>query len=165
MNEFSDNIIQILISTTVIEVGIDVPNATVMLVEHADRFGLIQLHQLRGRVGRGSEKGYCIFVQRNFTENSRKRLAVMEKINDGFIISDEDLKMRGPGEFFGLKQSGFLKYKIADLVMDGDIIKSARKAAFDLVAKDPHLRNQSFIELRSHFLKQYQHMLDFVNIS
>ena len=165
MNEFSDNIIQILISTTVIEVGIDVPNATVMLVEHADRFGLIQLHQLRGRVGRGSEKGYCIFVQRNFTENSRKRLAVMEKTNDGFIISDEDLKMRGPGEFFGLKQSGFLKYKIADLVMDGDIIKSARKAAFDLVAKDPHLRNQSFIELRSHFLKQYQHMLDFVNIS
>ena len=165
MNKFSDNRIQILVSTTVIEVGIDVPNATVMLVEHADRFGLIQLHQLRGRVGRGSEKSYCIFVQRDITENSRKRLDIMERTNDGFVISDEDLKLRGPGEFFGIKQSGFFKYKIADLVMDGPIIKSARKAAFDLVAKDPHLRNRSFIELRRHFLKKYQHMLDFVNIS
>ena len=165
MNEFSDNRIQILVSTTVIEVGIDVPNATVMLVEHADRFGLIQLHQLRGRVGRGSEKSYCIFVQRDITENSRKRLDILERTNDGFVISDEDLKLRGPGEFFGIKQSGFFKYKIADLVMDGPIIKSARKAAFDLVAKDPHLRNRSFIELRRHFLKKYQHMLDFVNIS
>ena len=165
MNEFSDNRIQILVSTTVIEVGIDVPNATVMLVEHADRFGLIQLHQLRGRVGRGSEKSYCIFVQRNITENSRKRLDIMERTNDGFVISDEDLKLRGPGEFFGIRQSGFFKYKIADLVMDGPIIKSARKAAFDLVVKDPHLRNRSFIELRRHFLKKYQHMLDFVNIS
>ena len=165
MNEFSDNRIQILVSTTVIEVGIDVPNATVMLVEHADRFGLIQLHQLRGRVGRGSEKSYCIFVQRDITENSRKRLDIMERTNDGFVISDEDLKLRGPGVFFGIKQSGFFKYKIADLVMDGPIIKSARKAAFDLVAKDPHLRNRSFIELRRHFLKKYQHMLDFVNIS
>ena len=165
MNEFSDNRIKILVSTTVIEVGIDVPNATVMLVEHADRFGLIQLHQLRGRVGRGSEKSYCIFVQRDITENSRKRLDIMERTNDGFVISDEDLKLRGPGEFFGIKQSGFFKYKIADLVMDGPIIKSARKAAFDLVEKDPHLRNRSFIELRRHFLKKYQHMLDFVNIS
>ena len=165
MNKFSDNRIQILVSTTVIEVGIDVPNATVMLVEHADRFGLIQLHQLRGRVGRGSEKSYCIFVQRDITENSRKRLDIMERTNDGFVISDEDLKLRGPGEFFGIKQSGFFKYKIADLVMDGPIIKSARKAAFDLVAKDPHLRNRSFIELRRHFLKKYQHMLDFINIS
>ena len=165
MNEFSDNRIQILVSTTVIEVGIDVPNATVMLVEHADRFGLIQLHQLRGRVGRGSEKSYCIFVQRDITENSRKRLDIMERTNDGFVISDEDLKLRGPGEFFGIRQSGFFKYKIADLVMDGPIIKSARKAAFNMVAKDPHLRNRSFIELRRHFLKKYQHMLNFVNIS
>ena len=165
MNKFSDNRIQILVSTTVIEVGIDVPNATVMLVEHADRFGLIQLHQLRGRVGRGSEKSYCIFVQRDITENSRKRLDIMERTNDGFVISDEDLKLRGPGEFFGIRQSGFFKYKIADLVMDGPIIKSARKAAFNMVAKDPHLRNRSFIELRRHFLKKYQHMLDFVNIS
>ena len=165
MNEFSDNRIKILVSTTVIEVGIDVPNATVMLVEHADRFGLIQLHQLRGRVGRGSEKSYCIFVQRDITENSRKRLDIMERTNDGFVISDEDLKLRGPGEFFGIRQSGFFKYKIADLVMDGPIIKSARKAAFNMVAKDPHLRNRSFIELRRHFLKKYQHMLDFVNIS
>ena len=89
----------------------------------------------------------------------------MERTNDGFVISDEDLKLRGPGEFFGIRQSGFFKYKIADLVMDGPIIKLARKAAFNMVAKDPHLRNRSFIELRRHFLKKYQHMLDFVNIS
>ena len=93
-------LINIIISTTVIEVGIDVPNATVMLIEHAERFGLTQLHQLRGRVGRGSEKSYCILVQRNFSENSNKRLNIMESTSDGFLISDEDLKMRGPGEFY-----------------------------------------------------------------
>ena len=93
-----------MISTTVVEVGIDIPNATVMLVEHAERFGLTQLHQLRGRVGRGTKKSYCILVRRNITDASRNRLAVMEKTRDGFIIADEDLKLRGPGEFFGLKQ-------------------------------------------------------------
>ncbi len=112
MDAYARNEIHILISTTVIEVGIDIPNATVMLVEHADRFGLTQLHQLRGRVGRGSEKSYCILVRRNFTDNSKKRLRIMESTTDGFVISDEDLKLRGPGEFFGIRQSGFLKYKI-----------------------------------------------------
>ena len=129
-------IINIIISTTVIEVGIDVPNATVMLIEHAERFGLTQLHQLRGRVGRGSEKSYCILVQRNFTENAIKRLKIMESTNDGFIISDEDLKMRGPGEFFGIKQSGFFNFKIASITSDGDLITNARNTAKEYLEED-----------------------------
>ena len=127
MSAYERNEIQILVSTTVIEVGIDIPNATVMMIEHADRFGLTQLHQLRGRVGRGKQKSYCILVRRNFTENSKKRLRIMESTNDGFLISDEDLKLRGPGEFFGIRQSGFLKYKIANMVTDGPILRDARK--------------------------------------
>ncbi|MFL3026401.1 MAG: ATP-dependent DNA helicase RecG [Candidatus Neomarinimicrobiota bacterium] len=136
MKDFSNNDINILISTTVIEVGIDVPNATVMLIEHAERFGLTQLHQLRGRVGRGNKKSYCILVQRNYTERSKKRLQIMESTNDGFIISDEDLKLRGPGEFFGIKQSGFLNFKIASIATDGDLINKARDAANKLLNND-----------------------------
>ena len=136
MSDFSKNKINIIISTTVIEVGIDVPNATVMLIEHAERFGLTQLHQLRGRVGRGSEKSYCILVQRNFTENAIKRLKIMESTNDGFIISDEDLKMRGPGEFFGIKQSGFFNFKIASITSDGVLITNARNTAKEYLEED-----------------------------
>ena len=136
MHDFSNNKISIIVSTTVIEVGIDVPNATVMLIEHAERFGLTQLHQLRGRVGRGSEKSYCILVQRKFSENSNKRLNVMESTNDGFLISDEDLKIRGPGEFFGIKQSGFFNFKIANITTDGDLISTARNAAEEMLEDD-----------------------------
>ncbi len=145
MSDFAKNKINIIISTTVIEVGIDVPNATVMLIEHAERFGLTQLHQLRGRVGRGSEKSYCILVQRNFSENSNKRLKIMESTNDGFLISDEDLKMRGPGEFFGIKQSGFFNFKIANIATDGNLIINARNAAeqiFDSDLKMLRLKNK-----------------------
>ena len=136
MSDFLKNKINIIISTTVIEVGIDVPNATVMLIEHADRFGLTQLHQLRGRVGRGNKKSYCILVQRNFNEKSNKRLKIMESTSDGFIISDEDLKMRGPGEFFGIKQSGFFNFKIASITSDGDLISHARNAAEEYLNDD-----------------------------
>ena len=136
MSDFLKNKINIIISTTVIEVGIDVPNATVMLIEHADRFGLTQLHQLRGRVGRGNKKSYCILVQRNFNEKSNKRLKIMESTSDGFIISDEDLKMRGPGEFFGIKQSGFFNFKIASITRDGDLISHARNAAEEYLNDD-----------------------------
>ncbi len=165
MDSFSNNEIQILVSTTVIEVGIDVPNASVMLIEHADRFGLTQLHQLRGRVGRGTAKSYCILVQRNFTKNSKRRLKIMEETNDGFLISDEDLKIRGPGEFFGIRQSGFLKYKIADMVTDGALIRQAREYAFEVVEKDPHLRKPEHLGIRNKFIKDYQSMLEAVNIS
>ncbi len=165
MQAFAANEVQVLVSTTVIEVGIDVSNATVMLVEHAERFGLTQLHQLRGRVGRGSDKSYCILVQRKETENSRRRLAIMERTNDGFEISDEDLKLRGPGEFFGARQSGFVKYKIADMLTDGRLIRQARQAAFGIVAADPHLRQPKHAEIRRRFLNEYQSLLDIVNIS
>ena len=165
MDAYARNEIHILISTTVIEVGIDIPNATVMLVEHADRFGLTQLHQLRGRVGRGSEKSYCILVRRNFTDNSKKRLRIMESTTDGFVISDEDLKLRGPGEFFGIRQSGFLKYKIADMVTDGPILRKARQAAFELVKIDPNLNQLEHELIRTRFMAEYQDKLEQANIS
>ena len=165
MDAYARNEIDILISTTVIEVGIDIPNATVMLVEHADRFGLTQLHQLRGRVGRGSEKSYCILVRRNFTDNSKKRLRIMESTTDGFVISDEDLKLRGPGEFFGIRQSGFLKYKIADMVTDGPILRNARQAAFELVKADPNLNQPAHELIRTRFMAEYQDKLEQANIS
>ena len=164
MDAFGRNELQVLVATTVIEVGIDVPNATVMLVEHAERFGLTQLHQLRGRVGRGSDKSYCILVRRKITDPAQRRLDTLERTSDGFEIADEDLKMRGPGEFYGARQSGFVKYKIADMVTDGPIIRAARKAAFKLVAEDPHLRKPEHEALRQRFINDYQQMLDLVNI-
>ena len=165
MDAFGRNEIQVLVATTVIEVGIDVPNATVMLVEHAERFGLTQLHQLRGRVGRGSDKSYCILVRRKVTDQAQRRLDTLERTSDGFEIADEDLKMRGPGEFYGARQSGFVKYKIADMITDGPIIRAARKAAFKLVAEDPHLRKPEHEALRQRFINDYQQMLDLVNIT
>ena len=165
MGNFKQNKINILISTTVIEVGIDIPNATVMLIEHAERFGLTQLHQLRGRVGRGSKKSYCILVHRKITESSKNRLKIVESTNDGFKISDEDLKIRGPGEFFGIRQSGFLKYKIANMVTDGPIIRNAREAAFTLVKKDPSLSHQEHNLIRNRLVNEYQEKLQKVNIS
>ena len=165
MDAYARNDIHILVSTTVIEVGIDIPNATVMLIENADRFGLTQLHQLRGRVGRGSKKSYCILVRRNFTENSKKRLQIMESTSDGFVISDEDLKLRGPGEFFGIRQSGFLKYKIADMVTDGPILRKARQSAFELVKSDPNLNQPEHELIRIRFMNEYQDKLDRANIS
>ena len=165
IKNFETNQIHILISTTVVEVGIDIPNATVMLVEHAERFGLTQLHQLRGRVGRGENKSYCILVRRNITHTSKNRLLVMEKTNDGFVIADEDLKLRGPGEFFGLRQSGFLQFKIADMVLDGPLLRQARSSAFDLIAQDENLTNSSNKRLREWFISDYHQYLDTIKLS
>jgi len=159
MKDFADNKINILVSTTVIEVGIDIPNSTVMIVEHANRFGLTQLHQLRGRVGRGDKKSYCILVERNITENSTQRLKIMESTNDGFKIADEDLKMRGPGVFFGIQQSGFFKFKIANLISDGGLIREAREAAFKIVKVDPKLIDSNNADIRKHFEDNYQYIL------
>jgi ATP-dependent DNA helicase RecG len=163
MAAFAANNINILISTTVIEVGIDIPNATVMLVEHAERFGLTQLHQLRGRVGRSTHKSYCILVQRNFTDTGNKRLQIMESTNDGFKIADEDLKIRGPGVFFGIQQSGFFNFKIANLISDGKILKEARSAAFALIKEDPSLQNSNNVEIKQNFQKHYQYLLKNMN--
>ena len=160
INKFNKNKIKILVSTTVVEVGLDVPNATIMIVEHAERFGLTQLHQLRGRVGRGTEKSYCILVKRNQSNVSRTRLEIMEKTNDGFLIADEDLKLRGPGEVFGIKQSGFFQYKIADVVKDVKIIREARELAFGLVKSDPTLNKKSNRHIKKIFRTKYSDYLE-----
>ena len=139
MAAFQQGKVQLLVSTTVVEVGVDVPNATVMMVENAERFGLAQLHQLRGRVGRGSKKSYCILVSDNDGEENRKRLSVMKATNDGFVIAREDLKLRGSGDFFGSRQSGMPALAIADLFEDADLFKEAQEAARRLLAEDPGL--------------------------
>jgi ATP-dependent DNA helicase RecG len=131
MTRFKNREIDILVSTTVIEVGIDIPNATVMFVEHAERFGLAQLHQLRGRVGRGSEKSLCILLKSyKCSEDGSKRLEVMRSTNDGFKIAEADLEIRGPGEFLGTRQSGLPDFRVANILRDGRILEEARQEAF-----------------------------------
>lgn len=128
MESFAKNEIQILVSTTVVEVGVDVPNATVMMIENAERFGLAQLHQLRGRVGRGDSQSYCIFMQSEGIKEISKRLEILNKSNDGFKIAAEDLKLRGPGDFFGIRQSGEMEFALADIIQDADILRQAAEA-------------------------------------
>ena len=117
-----------LVSTTVIEVGINNPNATVMMIENAERFGLAQLHQLRGRVGRGEAQSYCIFINVNQSEESKERLSVLENSNDGFHIAAEDLRLRGPGDFFGVRQSGDIMFRLADIYQHADVLRMAQEA-------------------------------------
>lgn len=128
MEKFSKNEIQVLVSTTVVEVGVNVPNATVMMVENAERFGLAQLHQLRGRVGRGNFQSYCIFINGSEKKEAKDRLEILNKSNDGFFIANEDLKLRGPGDFFGVRQSGDFEFKIGDIMNDADTLKKAADA-------------------------------------
>ena len=139
MEKFSKNEINVLVSTTVIEVGVNVPNATVMMVENAERFGLAQMHQLRGRVGRGGFQSYCIFVSGNKSKKTKDRLEILNKTNDGFKIAEEDLKLRGPGDFFGVRQSGDFDFGIADIYTDAKVLKSASEAAGEVLDKDPEL--------------------------
>lgn len=139
MEKFSKNEINVLVSTTVIEVGVNVPNATVMMVENAERFGLAQLHQIRGRVGRGGFQSYCIFVSGNKSKKTKDRLEILNKTNDGFKIAEEDLKLRGPGDFFGVRQSGDFDFGIADIYTDAKVLKSASEAAGEVLDKDPEL--------------------------
>lgn len=129
MGRFAKGEIQVLVSTTVIEVGINVPNATVMLIENAEKFGLAQLHQLRGRVGRGNAQSYCIFVSTSKKEEAKQRLDIIGKSNDGFYIAEQDLKLRGPGDFFGIRQSGDMSFTLADIYTDADMLKKAKDCA------------------------------------
>lgn len=140
MERFAEGRIQILVSTTVIEVGINVPNATVMMVENAERFGLAQLHQLRGRVGRGAAQSYCIFMSGNKGKETKKRLDVLNRSNDGFYIAGEDLKLRGPGDLFGIRQSGILEFRLGDVFQDSKVLKQAAEAAGRLLKEDPELK-------------------------
>ncbi len=149
MQKFRKNEVHVLVSTTVIEVGVDVPNANMIVVEHAERFGLSQLHQLRGRVGRGSLKSFCILLMGNAVSNeSRERVMWLEKTNDGFELAEADLKIRGPGEFVGTRQSGALGFKMADLVVDIEILKKARQAAKEVISRDPELKRPEHLTLR-----------------
>jgi ATP-dependent DNA helicase RecG len=132
MERFAEGEIQVLVSTTVVEVGVNVPNATVMMVENSERFGLAQLHQLRGRVGRGEHQSYCIFVCGSESKVAKERLEILNKSNDGFYIAEEDLKLRGPGDLFGVRQSGDLDFKIGNIYTDAAILKLAAEAAKSL---------------------------------
>ncbi len=148
MQAFVAGSIDILVSTTVIEVGVDVPNAALMIVENADRFGLSQLHQLRGRVGRGEHKSYCVLVSDSDNEATQARLRIMTKTNDGFKISEEDLKLRGPGDFFGSRQHGLPAMHVADLCSDMNVLQTAQQAAQDLLASDPELAAPEHAQLK-----------------
>ena len=142
MQRFANNESQVLVSTTVVEVGVNVPNATVMMIENADRFGLAQLHQLRGRVGRGDAQSYCIFINSSNSKKSKKRLEILNKSNDGFYIASEDLKLRGPGDFFGIRQSGDLAFALADVYQDSDVLKEASEMVDEVLEADPALCTQ-----------------------
>ena len=136
MEDFRKGKYQILVSTTVIEVGVDVPNATVIIIENAERFGLSQLHQLRGRVGRSDKQSYCVLISNSKTPETLERLNIMTQTNDGFIIAEKDLQIRGPGEFMGTRQSGVADLLIADIANDTEILDQARKAAFDFISNN-----------------------------
>ena len=166
MSAFGRGEIDILVSTTVIEVGVDVANATVMLIEHAERFGLSQLHQLRGRVGRSEKKSYCILkTPYNIGETAQQRMKIMTETNDGFIIAEKDLKLRGWGDFFGTKQSGMPEFKLANPIEDREILEQAREDAFGLVAEDPFLRKPEHSGLKWFMQDNLKERMDLIRIS
>ncbi len=149
MDAFGRNEIQILVSTTVVEVGIDVPNATVIMIENAERFGLAQLHQLRGRVGRGKYQSYCIFMTGSKSDETKERLDILNHSNDGFFIASEDLRLRGPGDLFGIRQSGIMDFKLGDVFQDSVILKQAAEAAGEMLKADPELKSPEYARLSS----------------
>jgi ATP-dependent DNA helicase RecG len=164
MREFKAGAIHVLVSTTVIEVGIDVPNASVMLVEHAERFGLSQLHQLRGRVGRGPWKSYCILLSGASSEEAKRRLEAMTATNDGFKIAEADLALRGPGDFFGTRQSGLPEFRVADLLRDAPALEAARRDAVALIREDPNLLAPPHLALRAALLQRWRGKLDLAGV-
>ena len=156
MEKFAAHEIDVLVSTTVIEVGIDVPNSTVMMIENAERFGLAQLHQLRGRVGRGKHQSYCIFMSGSKSKETKKRLKILESSNDGFYIAGEDLKMRGPGDVFGIRQSGLMDFKLGDVYQDAELLKLASQAAGEILEReeDEAPENKALFERVQNYIRE-----------
>ena len=182
MADFKAGRIQVLVATTVIEVGVDVANATVILIEHAERFGLAQLHQLRGRVGRGNQQAYCLLMAQHLgrgrvqsggramgsegsVSTARERLDALVRSHDGFVIAEDDLRIRGPGEFFGLRQWGMPEFRVANLVSDADLLQQARQEAFSLLKADPGLKEAAHQELRAAMLRKWEKKLELGSIS
>ena len=155
MSKFKDGKIDLLVCTTVVEVGVDVPNASIMLIENAERFGLSQLHQLRGRVGRGSQQSHCILLTDNTGEECIRRMKIMSKTSDGFKISEEDLKMRGPGDFFGQRQHGLPPLKIADIASDMEMMNLTKSIAEDIISKDPQLESREYRGLKLEIIRLF----------
>jgi ATP-dependent DNA helicase RecG len=165
MAAFNERKIDILVATTVIEVGIDIPNATVMMIEHAERFGLAQLHQLRGRVGRGAAMSHCLLVRSDrCSEEGRRRLEVMEETTDGFRIAEADLEIRGPGEFLGTRQSGLPDFRVANLLRDGRILEEARQDAFEMAADSAFLVDPAYADLRQTLMDRWGNRLELASI-
>lgn len=182
MTDFTEGKIQVLVATTVIEVGVDVPNATVMMIEHAERFGLAQLHQLRGRVGRAGYQSYCLLMAATMGRNKtlpgkrptgnqesaslvKERLEALVRSNDGFVIAEEDLRIRGPGEFFGFRQWGMPEFRVANMVRDGDLLHQARLEAFSLLKQDPQLTASAHQGIKEAMLRKWQKKLELGSIS
>ena len=165
MDSFRQGDIQLLVATTVIEVGVDVPNATVMMVEHADRFGLSQLHQLRGRVGRGADKSYCLLIPSDhYSEDAARRLNVMVQTEDGFRIAEADLEIRGPGDFLGTRQAGLPDFRVASLLRDQRILESARQEAFDYVEKTDQLNSLDAQPVKDELIRRWGGRLELAAI-
>jgi ATP-dependent DNA helicase RecG len=156
MKDFKKRKIDLLVATTIIEVGIDIPNASIMVIDNAERFGLSQLHQLRGRIGRSKFKSYCILVSDAKTDEAQQRLEVISKTDDGFRIAEEDLNIRGPGELFGKAQHGTAQLHIANVISDVGILEESRKEAFKLIAEDPSLKQQRHAKLRDILIENFK---------
>lgn len=164
MEQFARNEIQVLVSTTVIEVGVNVPNATVMMIEDAQRFGLAQLHQLRGRVGRGDAQSYCIMINTTDSEKAKKRLEILNQSNDGFFIASEDLKLRGPGDFFGIRQSGLLEFRLGDIYQNADLLKQASEEANLILSEDRRLESEKYASVRARIQNYLKEQAEIANL-
>jgi ATP-dependent DNA helicase RecG len=166
MNRFVKRETQIMVATTVIEVGVNVPNASIMVIESAERFGLSQLHQLRGRVGRGAEQSYCILMSGNkISTEGQERLKTMVRTTDGFEIAEVDLKLRGPGDLMGTQQSGMLELKIADLIKDNAILNYARQLALEVLKEDPSLKLPKNKSILNHYKEVSNRQVEWSRIS
>lgn len=165
MKKFKNKELDILVSTTVIEVGVNVPNATLMIIENAERFGLAQLHQLRGRVGRGSHKSYCILIYSSKSEVCSQRMSIMEETTDGFKISEKDLEIRGPGEFFGIRQHGLPELKVANIFKHMKILKIAQQEARYIISEDPKLNNYENEKIKKEILKKFENRLEEISLN